>query len=243
MEIIEKLKKHDVEDSMKNNIELFMKAVDELANSEDRELLKVIKAKVDEAEDYFWRPLDSTEFYEKFSDVLNNMGLKDDALEYRKRIGIILSSELELQGKILNFIGDNLSAVKKYEEALKNWPENASAKKGLERAVKRVEKAKANLKKLQDKTDLKGRLKYVSALMDLGMKDKALEVVENIIRETNDLDARVQKALILSAQEKWQEAKDLLMKLKEENPSSIKIRRGINYANYHLPDEDYNPNL
>ena len=236
MSIKKEISELDVEDSMAGMVDLLMKALDEVENTRDTELLMTIKSKVDEAEDYYWRPIDSTEFYERLSSILREMGHEDDANEYLKRVGIIESTRYEILGKIWNFIGNNTLAYEYYSKAVELWPENSIAKKGMERTRKRIEKAKKNLDKLSSRKDTKGRLDYISALLDLGIVDRAREEIEKI--NGDDFSVKLMKARIMAAENKWEDAMAIAEELKKIDPGAVNPRRIINYARFMLGDEE-----
>ena len=107
------LKDLDVTDSMQNNIKIFQEIIDGLGvdkgslNTLDSQQKQVIKStleemdqKIDEIEDYFWRPLDSPEIYEQLKDLAHALGETNKAEKFQVKLNRIAANELEFKGRV-----------------------------------------------------------------------------------------------------------------------------------------------
>ena len=239
----------DVAMNMKNNISILLQALDqlnELTDSERKERMKIIEKKVLEIEDYFYRPVDSREVYEKLSSTLRDHGEGEKAEEYYTRIARMDSNLYEFKGRLHNFFGNNTKAMEYYKKAFDSWSDNEAARKGFTRSQNRVTRSSKQLSKLesdaQDSKNAKSVIKYGQALADLGRMDDALDAYSKALAASPDSDeAMVRKGTALESLNRFEEAYELFKKALEINPKSMIARRGINYADYYFThsESDY----
>ena len=98
----------DVTWSMDTNVAVILKAlnnIDRVNDSDKRTILDIIEDKVLKIEDYFCRPVDSKEVYEKLSANLEYVGDAEKASEFHKRIAKMESELFEFKGRLHNFFG------------------------------------------------------------------------------------------------------------------------------------------
>ena len=95
--IMTELNNLDVTDSMKNNIRIIRGVIDDLGVdpknpgtiSGDQEqkiksIIDTLDKKIDEIEDYFWRPLDSPEVYEMLKGLATAIGQQEKVKKFDK---------------------------------------------------------------------------------------------------------------------------------------------------------------
>jgi hypothetical protein len=82
-----------------------------------KDVLAMIDLKIDEAEDYFWRPLDSSEVYTDLRDLATTLGDSTRKQKFEKKINRIKANDLEFKGRIEAFYGNQAEAYKYYKEA------------------------------------------------------------------------------------------------------------------------------
>lgn len=243
MTTLEKLNKLDVESSMADNVKIIEKALKEVDLKKEKEakkVLDIVDKKVTEIEEYFWRPVDSTEVYKMLRDYSTELKDKKKAEKYEGKMKLIDANDLEFKGRVQQFFGNNIVALDYYKKALNLVPDHPLAGPSSEKAEKRIKKAREDLVKLKSQYDKKkGEAKFWYkkgiALLTL---DKAQEAIDCFFRsaETDDSDpdawARIGTAL--ETQGKYEESLQYFEKALEIKPSSMTAKRGKNYANYFL---------
>jgi tetratricopeptide (TPR) repeat protein len=229
----------DVTDSMKNNIEIIRSVINDLGvdpenpgsvSGEQQQKIKstiaIIDQKIDEIEDYFWRPLDSPEVYEMLKGLAAAVGQEDKVSKFNKKLNRIAANDLEFKGRVQNFFGNNTEALKYYEQAVELASDHELANTGCEKAKKSLAKARIELPKLEKKIidkpgDLKTLLKYGLIQLD----------------PTNP-DAWAKRGTATESLGKYEESKKYFDKALEIKPSSTTAKRGKNYALYFLGELD-----
>ena len=238
----------DVEWNMGKTCEVISKAIAEVEKKGPKgetELLDLIEKKVKEAEEFYWRPLDEPEIYKRLGAIFEDLGKKAEAKKYLAKIQEMEAAKWEFRGRLQNFFGDNKRAAKYYAKALELQPDFPEAKKGLETAKKRLDKADAEIKKLESTIANKpgimaNVIKLGNCLADKGDLKGATEQFDKVLKaEPNNVDALCRKAHMLESVGNFKDAKPILEKAQEIKPSSLAAKRGLNYANYFIehPDE------
>ena len=121
----------DVTDSMQNNIKIICDVINNLgidpnnpgAVPGDKQqkiisTIDIIDKKIDEIEDYFWRPLDSQEVYETLKNLADAVGQNDKVKKFDLKLKRLAANDLEFKGRVQNFFGNNTEALKYYDQAL-----------------------------------------------------------------------------------------------------------------------------
>jgi tetratricopeptide (TPR) repeat protein len=247
----------DVTDSMKNNIEIIRSVINDLGvdpenpgsvSGEQQQKIKstiaIIDQKIDEIEDYFWRPLDSPEVYEMLKGLAAAVGQEDKVTKFNKKLNRIAANDLEFKGRVQNFFGNNTEALKYYEQAVELVSDHELANTGCEKARKSLAKARVELPKLEKKIidkpgDLKTLLKYGLALLNLNRVDEAIKALDKLIQlDPTNPDAWAKRGTATESLGKYEESKKYFDKALEIKPSSTTAKRGKNYALYYLGELD-----
>lgn len=220
-------------------IDAALKASGEAASAEVSQTMATLTAKVDEAEAFFARALDSKPLYDLLADIERRLGHADGAERFAKSGRRFLSDELEFKGKKQAFYGDNTKALTFFEQALKLTPDHDFATSGAESARKRIERSTKDMPKLQKAAEAKNTTKEHVALgaafADLGRLDEAMAEFERAIAlDPKNPDAWAKKGGILHAQGKLAEALEMYKKAVEIKPTSMAGRRGVNFATFDL---------
>lgn len=207
-------------------------------SSRAKDVLAEIDVKVDEAEDYFWRPLDSPEVYTDLKDLATTLGDAAREHKFEKKINRIKANDLEFKGRIEAFYGNQAEAYKYYEEATDLSPDHPLAGPGKEKAFKAVEKAKNDLEKFERSVDDKANdgtfwYKYAVCNLTLGNLENASECFDNAIKYSPDNpDAYAKKGTTLQSMKRYEEARPFFEKAQELKPNSMIAKRGLNYITY-----------
>jgi tetratricopeptide (TPR) repeat protein len=237
----------DVQQNLKETLEVLTKAATEVDAAlkagplapADAEKLRLIGAKVEEAESFFARALDSKALYDLLADVEARVGNAQAAERYARQGRRFLADELEFKGKKQAFYGDNTKALAFFNEALKLAPDHDFALQGAEAARKRIERSTKDLGKLEKaaaaKNTAKEHLALGQALADLGRMDEAMAAFERAgALEAENPDAWARKGAVLHARGKVAEALEMYRKAVAIKPTSMAGRRGVNYATFDL---------
>lgn len=251
------LKDLDVTDNMQINIKIIQNVLDSLGinaeepgsiNSNKKQqiepILEEIDQKIDEIEDYFWRPLDSPEVYEQLKNLAIAIGKENKAKKFEKKLNRIEANKFEFKGRVQNFYGNNTEALKYYEEALLLAPDHELAGSSREKAGKSLARARDDLPKLERKIidkpgDVKFLLKYGQALLNLNRVTEAIKTFDKLIeRDPNNPDAWARRGTALLSIGKYEESKRYFEKALELKPTSTTAKRGKNYALYFLGELD-----
>ncbi|MFQ5910061.1 MAG: tetratricopeptide repeat protein [Thermoplasmata archaeon] len=245
------LEKLDVTINMKRNVEVLEEAIDSTGlrvnpsgrplvrdAAASRDVLQLVDVKVKEAEEYFWRPLDSPRIYEKLKYLAAAVGDEKMAGDYESRMKQIEANDLEFFGRVHRFYGNNKKALGYYERALELAPDHPLAGPDAEKASKAVEKAKGELERAQrvldtNPNDEKAWYRQAVALMNLDKADKAIASFDAAIRlDPGNADAWAKKGAALLSLERYEEARPLLEKALQLKPNSLISKRGLNYLRY-----------
>ena len=239
----------DVQQNLKETLAVLQRAADEVdgalkssgnkLGAGEAETLKLIAAKVEEAETFFARALDSKALYDQLSDIEARVGNAAAAERYAKQGRRFLSDELEFKGKKQAFYGDNKRALEFFEQALKLTPDHDFALSGSEGSRKRIERSTKDLPKLQKNAEAKNtpkeHLALGAAYADLGRLDDAMASFEKALAlDDKNPDAWAKKGAIVHAKGDVKGALELYKKAVEIKPTSMAGRRGVNYATFDL---------
>jgi tetratricopeptide (TPR) repeat protein len=228
---------------MKNNIEVLNKAigsVDVKKEGEAKEMLETIHNKIVEIEEYFWRPVDSPEIYEKLKDIALNLGDLDKADVYEAQIDMFHANDLEFKGRVEDFFGNKAKAVELFEEALRLVPDHELAKPAHEKALKRIEKAKKDVtllekKILKNEDDPRMWHRYGTALLNIGEVQKAIHCYDRAIElNPSDSDSYARRGTAMESQGDFEGAKKFFEQALTLKPTSMIAKRGMNYAEFFL---------
>ncbi|MCJ2562971.1 MAG: tetratricopeptide repeat protein [Candidatus Thermoplasmatota archaeon] len=245
------LEKLDVTLNMSRNVEVIEAAIESTGLSMDpsgnptvqdvatsRDVLQSIDVKVKEAEEYFWRPLDSPEVYKRLTDLAVAVGDAGMARDYEIMMRTIEANDLEFLGRMSRFYGNNKKALGYYTRALELAPDHPLAGPDAEKASKAVDKASGELEKAQrtlesSPEDKKAWYRQAVAYMNLDKVDEAIESYHRTTElDPEDADAWAKKGTALLSLERYDEARPLLEKALELKPNSLTAKRGLNYIRY-----------
>ncbi|UCE37519.1 MAG: tetratricopeptide repeat protein [Thermoplasmata archaeon] len=233
----------DVTDSMKRNIEalfLAMDTIDSANPSEAKEKLDNIHRKVEEIEEYFWRPVDSRDVYEKLTFHAKELGDKEKSSHYQYQIKLMRANDLEFKGRVQDFYGNKVKAVEYYAEALELIPVHELAGPAHTKALKSIEKARNDTNKIEKRiaayeNDSKMWFKYGMAHLNLGKVEKSIEYFDKVIElDPINPDAYARRGTAMESLGDYEGAKKFFEKALELKPTSMIAKRGLNYAEYFL---------
>ena len=255
--IMATLENLDVTDSMQNNIKLLQTVIKDLGVDPNApgtvtgdQKVKIITTlnemdrKIDEIEDYFWRPLDSPEVYEQLKKLAAAVGEDGKVKKFNTKLNRIAANELEFKGRVQNFYGNNTEALKYYDQALELSPDHELASTSREKAFKSLSRAKQDLPKLERKIadkpgDLKALFKYGQALLNLDRAEDAIKAFDKLIeRDPSNPDAWARRGTAMLSLGKHEESKRYFNKSLELKPTGTTAKRGKNYALYFLGELD-----
>ncbi|HKZ58531.1 MAG TPA: tetratricopeptide repeat protein [Candidatus Thermoplasmatota archaeon] len=239
----------DVQQSLKATIETLAAAAREVETAlqpgvgalplELRERLDLISKKVEEAEAFFARALDSKALYDLLSSIHGRLGEAAAAERYARQGRMFMADEQEFQGRLQAFYGNNTKALSHFNEALRLVPDHAFAKKGAEGSAKRIEKSTKDLDKLrmaaESKRTSKEFLALGAALADLGRLDEALAAFDQaVVLDPASPDGYARRGTALHAKGEVAEALAMYQKAVAIKPTSMMGRRGVNYATFQM---------
>ena len=251
------LKDLDVTDSMQNNIKIIRSVIDDLGvdpnnpgsvtgalEQKVKSTIDELDKKIDEIEDYFWRPLDSPEIYKMLKSLAAAIGEQDKVKKFDIKLNRIAANDLEFKGRVQNFFGNNTEALKYYEQALGLTSDHELATAGREKAVKSLSKARTELPKLEKKLDdkpgdVKTLFKYALALLNLNRIDDSLKAFDKLLElDPTNPDAWAKRGNATESKGDYEGSKKYFDKALDIKPSSSTAKRGKNYALYFLGELD-----
>jgi tetratricopeptide (TPR) repeat protein len=247
----------DVTDSMQNNIKIIQDVINSLSvdpktpgdlNAGQKQKIKsmidTLDTKIDEIEEYFWRPLDSTEVYEQLKILSAAIGEAEKVKKFESKLNRIEANEFEFKGRVQNFFGNNTEALKYYEQAVELASDHELAAAGVEKARKSLVRAREALPKLEKKVidkpgDTKSMFKFGQALLNLNKIDDAISAFDKVIKlDPDNPDGWARRGTAMESMGKYEESKRYFEKALELKPTSTTAKRGKNYALYFLGELD-----
>lgn len=243
MNPLQELAELDVSDSMKRNIEALFSAMDtiEIKNpTESKEKLDNIHRKVEEIEEYFWRPVDSKDVYNKLILLANELGDQEKSKHYQYQIKVSEANDLEFRGRVQDFYGNKVKAVEYYAKALELVSIHELAGPANKKALKNIEKARGDTGNIERKLEIhKGDPKlwfrYGMVKLNLGEVEKSIECFDKVIElDPINPDAYARRGTAMESLGDYNGAKKFLEKALELKPTSMIAKRGMNYAEYFL---------
>ncbi len=243
MNPMQELVELDVSDSMMRNINALFSAMDTIdtKNLRDaKERLDAIHKKVEEIEEYFWRPVDSQEVYERLVQVANELGEKDKSSHYQYQIRLSNANDLEFMGRVQDFYGNKVLAVEYYAKALELIPIHELAGPAHSKAKKSIEKVQHEMAAIEKKLEVHKEdpglwFKYGMVLLSKGEVKRSIECFDKVIQlDPTNPDAHARRGTAMESLGDYKGAKGFLEKALELKPSSMIAKRGLNYAEYFL---------
>lgn len=243
MDELKQLMELDVSDSMKRNIRALFSAMDKLDTTkkgEAKEKFEVIHKKVEEIEEYFWRPVDSNDVYKRLISIATELGEEEKSRHYQRQINLSEANDWEFKGRVQDFFGNKIKALEFYTKALELVSDHELAHPAHEKALKSIDKARGEIKKIEKKLqtqedDPKLWIKYGTALITLGEVEKAIQSFDKAIDlDPSDPDAHARRGTAMESLGDYSKAKKYLEKALELKPNSMIAKRGLNYADYFL---------
>ncbi len=243
MDPIQELTELDVSDSMKRNIEALFSAMEALNTNnlgEAKEKLDEIHKKVNEIEEYFWRPVDSKDVYERLILLANELGDEEKSKHYQYQIKVSEANELEFKGRVQDFFGNKVKAVEYYAKALELISIHELAGPAHNKALKNIEKAHRDTGNIEKKLeahadDPKLWFRYGIVNLNLGDIEKSIECFDKVIElDPINPDAYARRGTAMESLGDYTGAKKFLEKALELKPTSMIAKRGLNYAEYFL---------
>ena len=243
MNPLQELTELDVSDSMKRTIEALVSAMDTIDTknpSEAKEKLKEIHKKVKEIEEYFWRPVDSKDVYERLILLANELGDEEKSEHYQYQIKVSEANELEFKGRVQDFFGNKVKAVEYYVKALELIPIHELAGPANKKALKSIEKARGDTGNIEKKIEVhaddpKLWFRYGMVNLNLGETEKSIECFDKVIElDPVNPDAYARRGPAMESLGDYTGAKKFLEKALELKSTSMIAKRGLNYAEYFL---------
>ena len=133
--MLDELKNLEVDWSMERTIGAIEKAIAAIeSGKEGKSLYEAVCAKVAECEDYYDRPMDKPETYEKLGALAKKFGDDKMAKHASLQINIFKSNDLEFLGRQQQFYGNSKLAVEYYRKSLDLYPQHELSGPNLEKA-------------------------------------------------------------------------------------------------------------
>ena len=243
MNEIEQLMELDVSDSMKSNIDALFMAMDTVnpvKQDEAKEKLGQIHKKVEEIEEYFWRPINSKDVYERLISIAKELGEEEKSKHYEYQIKLSEANDLEFKGRVQDFYGNKVKAVEFYASALELVPVHELALPAHNKALKSIEKVRDEIVKIERKMgtnneDPKMWFKFGVAHLNLGEVERAIECFDKTIElDPANPDALARRGTAMESLGDYTGAKKFLERALELKPTSMIAKRGLNYAEFFL---------
>ncbi|MCX8174260.1 MAG: tetratricopeptide repeat protein [Thermoplasmata archaeon] len=248
---MKELEELDVSWSMGKTVSVLIAGLNEVSNllsggrqTEAKNLLDMVSRKVMEAEEYFWRPVDSDEVYTKLKESYAKIGEPQKATEWEKRINLRKAREIEFKARVQNFCGNNTLALEYYSQAVSLAPDFQLAQDGKRKAEKSVLKARREIdvvenlaKKAPGNPETLVKLGVVK--LNLNHVNEAIAIFQRALEiARGDADATTRLGLAYLSAGRYTEAKECFEKVLSVKPTSLNAKRGRNYANYFLGIEE-----
>jgi tetratricopeptide (TPR) repeat protein len=226
MSFLQQLSKLDVSIGMKKDIEVLLGAISEIDVKDiirAKEILEKIHEKVVEVEEYFWRPIDSSEVY-----------------LYESKLKLLNANKLEFKGRVLDFYGNKTKALEFYEEALDLVPDHELARPAHEKALRSIDRAKKELGRTEKQLSNEPNnpthwFKQGVALLAL---DDILQAIDRLDRalelNPSDADALARRGTAMECLGDYRGAMEYFKKALKLKPGSMTAKRGKSYAEFFL---------
>jgi len=233
----------DVSDSMKSNIDALCRVIEtiDLQNKDEAiDRLNQVHNKILEIEEYFWRPVDSEDIYQKLISITKELGDEDKVSHYDYQMRLKEANDLEFQGRVQDFYGNKEKAISYYTKALELIPTHELALPAQKKAIKSMDRAEVEIPKVAIKLEANKEndklwFKIAVAHLNMGLVDKAIEYFDKVIElNPTDPDAHARRGTAMESLGDYQRAKKYLERALELKPTSMIAKRGINYADYFL---------
>ncbi|MEA3557762.1 MAG: hypothetical protein U9R75_00750 [Candidatus Thermoplasmatota archaeon] len=222
------------------NIREIMNDVEKAPDStESSKALSLIREKENASRDYFMRPFDSDEIYDRLIKVHEKRGENDIADTYRRCLDLRQARKWTILGDSYALMGLNSRAAGFLEKALHFGPSEDLAdevRRTYEKALRRVEKAENMVVKTTTRADsdpgnLKNMIKALSDLLDLDrIEDASALSVEGLKRHGEDLDILYRKGVALFGKDEFGPALEIFDKCLEMRPTSANAKRAVNLS-------------
>lgn len=245
MSFLQQLSKLDVSIGMKKDIEVLQGAIAEIDIKDivgAKEILEKIHEKVVEIEEYFWRPIDSSEVYAKLKATALELGDREKRDLYESKLKLLNANELEFKGRVLDFYGNKMKAVEFYKEALDLVPDHELARPAHEKALRSIDRAKKELgrteKQLANEPNNPAHwFKQGVALLALGDILQAIDRLDRSLElDPSNPDALARRGTAMECLGDFRGAQDYFKKALKLKPGSIIAKRGRSYADYFLEE-------
>ena len=247
MDQLETLKKLDVTISMKGTADAIRGAIEMLSfevksakecSLKDKEILQLINTKLKEVEEEFYRPLDDPTIFE----YLQGIAATADQIELGNycddQMNLLKANDLHYEGYTALYYGNCVEATRLLGEAYKTYPEHPLAKIDMDKAQKRLDKAPAELIKLENQIEKNPDkqvvwLKKAGTLVTMGKMEESLPVFDKAIAlDPEDPNALAKKGAALEGLGRWKEAVPLFEKALSIKPASQIAKKGMNLAKF-----------
>ena len=238
---LEKLKMIDPSDSMQDTLDAVSDVLDRVGSYDDNgaTALQLIAQMEQKARNYYLRPLDSEEIYNRLIDIHQERNEDDIVARYRRCLDLREARKYTILGDSYALMGINTTASEYLEMALDHGPSEdlvEEVEKTLVRAKKRVAKASDEIDILlmkldKDPTHQKNIIKTVTHLIDLDRFDEAIQRADvGLDVWKNDPDLNYRKGCALFGRGDMKEALVLFDVLLETKPTSNNYKRAVNLS-------------
>lgn len=222
------------------NVERIISGIEEAPGSDEAEVgLSLIRKKEKASRDYFMRPLDSDDVYNRLIRIHLGRGEENIANDYRRCLDLKQARKWTILGDSYALMGLNKKASEYLKRALYFGPAEDlvdEVRRTFEKAQKRVDKAEdsvsATVSKAQgDPGNLKNMVKAVSYLLDLDRLDEALELAERgIERHGDEFDLLYRKGVAFFGKGDLDAALEVFKRSHEMRPNSTNAKRAVNLS-------------
>lgn len=238
---LERLSSIDPSDSMEDALKAVVELLDHI---EDKEIdkdraLALIAEKEAKARDYYLRPFDSDDIYNRLVDIHTKRDEQDLVNRYRRCLDLKQARKWMILGDCYQLIGLNTRAAKFLKRSLFFGPAEDlvdAVERTLEKAEKRISKANDGLQKTllkfeTDPGDQKNSLKAATFLLDLDRLDEAMNVADVTMKtHKDDPDLLYRKGIAMFGLDDMDSARAIFESLLSINPNSNNYKRAYNFS-------------
>ena len=244
---LDELKELDVTISMKGTADAIRGAIEMLSfevksakecSLKDKEILEAINSKLKEVEEEFWRPLDDPTIFEYLQGIAATASQIELENYCGDQMNLLKANDLHYEGYTALYYGNCVEATRLLGEAYKTYPKHPLAKIDMEKAQKRLDKAPAELIKLENQIEKNPNkqaiwLKKAGTLVTMGKMEESLPIFDKAIDlDPEDPNALAKKGAALEGLGRWEEAVPLFEKALSIKPKSQIAKKGMNLAKF-----------
>lgn len=242
-EAITKLSAMDPSDDMGKVLECILEIIEHVegdpSSGDSGEALRMVHEKEKASREYFMRPFDSDEIYNRLMAVHNVRGEEGIASEYTRCLDLRQARKWTILGDSYALMGLNKRASGYLKKALYFGPSEdlveavqRTYEKALKRVVKAEEGAESSLYKAEkDPGNIKNLIKALGYLLDLDRLDETLELADvGLKRHGDDFEILYRKGVALFGKDQFDPALEVFNRTLDMRPTSANAKRAVNLS-------------